>query len=141
MTLCNRVYTSYISTGGNFEWQTAAHGVGGNLIYLMVSYGKYTVGSLGPSLLKCFVMLSVVSLKFTYKLYLLMNQNCLRTKNCLQWYCTNARKMSVGIYICIYIYIYIYIYQLTFCLHSCSDTADNFWLADNFGSSICIVYM
>ena len=27
-----------------------------------------------------------------------MNQNCLRTKNCLQWYCTNAHKMSVGWY-------------------------------------------
>ena len=30
---------------------------------------------------------------------------------------------------------------LTFCVHSCSDTADNFWPADNFGLSIYIIYI
>ena len=34
-----------------------------------------------------------------------------------------------------------YIYPLTFCAHSCSETADNFWPADNFGSSILMIYM
>ena len=45
-------------------------------------------------------MLSVVSVKKnTCKLYIVMKQNCLRTKNCLQCHCTNARKMSVGIFL------------------------------------------
>ena len=30
---------------------------------------------------------------------------------------------------------------LTFCVHSCSETADNFWPADHFGSSIIMIYM
>ena len=30
---------------------------------------------------------------------------------------------------------------LTFYEHSCSDTADNFWFADNFGSANHLIYM
>ena len=41
----------------------------------------------------------------------------------------------------LYFSSYIYLYPLTFCVHSCSDTADNFCPADNFGSSLCIVYV
>ena len=60
MTICNRVYTSYISTGGNFEWHTAAHGFGENLIKLMVSYGKYSVAGSGPILLKGIIIRIII---------------------------------------------------------------------------------
>ena len=33
MSIYNRVFTSYISTDGNFQSQTAEYGVGENLIY------------------------------------------------------------------------------------------------------------